>query len=58
MKWNFPSNNGGEIAGLNGGVELNFAGSPLESLARKICKIILRPNYQTPSNQKRFLLIF
>lgn len=37
MKWNFPSNNGGEIAGLNGSVEF-FAGSPLESLAREICQ--------------------
>lgn len=37
-KWNFPSNNGGEINGIaHSGVE-TFKGTPIKSLAREICQ--------------------
>lgn len=38
MKWNFPSNNYGEVNGIGeAGIE-TFKGSPYESLAREICQ--------------------
>lgn len=38
MKWNFPSNNDGDINGIsNPGIEM-FQGTPLKSLAREICQ--------------------
>ena len=37
-KWNFPSNNYGEISGIaDSGVE-TFKGTPMKSLAREICQ--------------------
>lgn len=38
QRWNFPSNDGGEIRGIaDGGVE-TFKGTPVKSLAREICQ--------------------
>ena len=38
QKWNFPSNNFGQIFGIaDSGVE-TFKGTPIKSLAREICQ--------------------
>jgi len=38
QKWNFPSNNYGQIFGIaDSGVE-TFKGTPIKSLAREICQ--------------------
>ena len=38
QKWNFPSNNYGQILGIaDSGVE-TFKGTPIKSLAREICQ--------------------
>ena len=38
MKWNFPSNNKGDIIGIgHSGIE-TYQGTPLKSLAREICQ--------------------
>ena len=38
QKWNFPSNNYGQILGIaESGVE-TFNGTPIKSLAREICQ--------------------
>lgn len=38
QKWNFPSNNYGQIFGIaDSGIE-TFKGTPIKSLAREICQ--------------------
>ena len=44
QKWNFPSNNYGQVSGIaDSGVE-TFKGSPIKSLAREICQNSLDAN--------------
>lgn len=38
VKWNFPSNNNGQIAGINDSGVTTFRGQPLRYLVREICQ--------------------
>ena len=56
-RWNFPSNNFGQIFGIaDSGVE-TFKGTPMKSLAREICQnslLMIRADSQQKSNSRHF----
>lgn len=46
-RWNFPSNNFGQIFGIADSVVETFKGTPMKSLAREICQNSLDANDQS-----------